>query len=616
MTDSIIIIVEPNSDQREHFRKILSKTAKVIAVVNGQEAIFEFGEQINQIQLMVINDQLSDMSVFTLISTIENNGYLVPNFILISKEINPDKIIQYMIDAGAYDVLSVHSEASVIQKTALNALEVWRKDMLQFRSGAERQNQWVFIDTVLVERNLKLDAENKFIFEQQGAGFNDCLRVPIKRPDFLCHASFAHGNHMNRKKYPLKLLLKELEDDTGEKATPPWRFKLLIIEDERSMREGLKSLLEEEYLIFMAETGQQGLDILNNHPDIDIVLTDIGLPDFNGTELIRESNKLNFAKSITQRNGSSPIFIALTAFFDMETIKEIARSGAMNYITKPFEPSDLKRKIRDAAEKKYYYKAISELLAILKEQPFSFRNRLFLADSNIKNSENRWGIKLVPNSLSFSPFFKEYCDNRVINISDQFPHISLETNLKEVILTIKENLKRLNHVDYIPLVSDCGFKNNITIPVISDQKYLASDELCRSLNAGILLVDDEVAFLSGLKAGLMHLTDKIYQADTGEKAIEMIKSNPEILIVITDMNLPDTKGSELIQAIRNCYQLGQRTFPPRFIMLTAYDLEAQDIHSEQLNIYKILSKGCDLSEIRNTIKEILSNEIHLRKVNR
>jgi len=607
MSNPTIIIVDPNKEQRDRLKKILSKIATVFAVSNTQEALFEFHGQINKIQLLVISDQIKNMSVMSFMKEIENYGYVIPNFILLSAEENPDILIEYMVAAGAYDVLNPSSDDEVIKTTIQKALKVGRMDMLQFRGGAQRQNHWVFMESLLSDRIIKFTEEINFMLNSFA---NQWLQIPC---DFMNSLNFAHGGQLNRKNYPLKLLLKELEEDTGEKASPPWRFKVLIIEDELPMLEGLKTLLKEEYLVFIAQTGQQGLDILKKHKDMDIVLLDIGLPDFSGVELIKKSNEL-----YAEEESTYPFFIAVTAFFDADTIKEIARAGAVNYITKPFDSADLKKKIRTAAERQYYYKAVKELLTLLKSQHLSFRNRLILMDANVKRFANLMGFKADPDVSAFFPFFKEYCDGHVINLTSRFTGLSLQTNLKETVLSLQEKCKALKNVTYIPLDDDCGFKESREEKeekkVTPSAKLMAPDEECQALNAPLLIVDDEEGYLSALKIILGNLSDKMYEATTGTAALDIIKNNPEILIVIVDMNLPDMSGTELLKKILDCYKTVHRIFPPRFIVLTAYDPEGMDFKEGQLGIYKVLSKGCEPEEIRNIVKEILSDEIRLQKV--
>src|SRR6202789_3761055 len=66
------------------------------------------------------------------------------------------------------------------------------------------------------------------------------------------------------------------------------RGSILVVDDELEIREGLEALLtSENFEVTLAETGQAGLQKLENHP-FDLMLLDVSLPDRNGLELLRE----------------------------------------------------------------------------------------------------------------------------------------------------------------------------------------------------------------------------------------------------------------------------------------------------------------------------------------
>ena len=83
------------------------------------------------------------------------------------------------------------------------------------------------------------------------------------------------------------------------------RHNLLIVDDEELIRQGLKARIE--YLeidvdeIFEAENGNEALEMVDLH-SIDIVITDIKMPDMNGIELIQEIQKRKNGKNSRKRN--------------------------------------------------------------------------------------------------------------------------------------------------------------------------------------------------------------------------------------------------------------------------------------------------------------------------
>lgn len=111
---------------------------------------------------------------------------------------------------------------------------------------------------------------------------------------------------------------------------------ILIIEDDSKMREGLAELLKEEgYNVESAENGKKGIDKLTGK-DFDVVLTDLIMPVMGGMDVLRETKRM--------RPATHVIFI--TAYATIENAVEAMKSGASDYITKPFKIDEVQTKIR------------------------------------------------------------------------------------------------------------------------------------------------------------------------------------------------------------------------------------------------------------------------------
>lgn len=107
--------------------------------------------------------------------------------------------------------------------------------------------------------------------------------------------------------------------------------KILIIEDDDTIKIGLKYYLEQEsFDVLLAGNGEEALTKIKNNLDIEIILLDINLPDVNGFNLFKDIKKIK----------NLPI-IFLTAN-DLETsIVMGIDMGADDYITKPFKAREL-----------------------------------------------------------------------------------------------------------------------------------------------------------------------------------------------------------------------------------------------------------------------------------
>jgi two-component system response regulator PilR (NtrC family) len=110
------------------------------------------------------------------------------------------------------------------------------------------------------------------------------------------------------------------------------RGNILVVDDERSLREFLTILLEQEgYTVTTAETAAEGTRRVLGQP-FDLVMCDLKLPDGNGLQVLEEARR---------RQVASP-FIIITAHTTPQHALDALRSGAAEYLSKPFNVEDLK----------------------------------------------------------------------------------------------------------------------------------------------------------------------------------------------------------------------------------------------------------------------------------
>jgi two-component system, NtrC family, response regulator PilR len=122
-------------------------------------------------------------------------------------------------------------------------------------------------------------------------------------------------------------------------ATPAAR--ILIVDDERSMREMLEILLRREgYDVAAAENGTAAIALLQERP-FDMLISDVRMPDVSGIEVLRTAKALN----------PGIIGIMVTAYGSKESIQEVLRLQAADYLDKPFNVEELKFRIRKELER-------------------------------------------------------------------------------------------------------------------------------------------------------------------------------------------------------------------------------------------------------------------------
>ena len=96
-----------------------------------------------------------------------------------------------------------------------------------------------------------------------------------------------------------------------------------------------------EYEFFFAHNGVEALQMLLSHPDIDIVLSDINMPEMDGITLLTKINEM--------RNPALKC-IMVSAYGDMGNIRSAMNNGAFDFATKPIDLDDLSRTIEKAIE--------------------------------------------------------------------------------------------------------------------------------------------------------------------------------------------------------------------------------------------------------------------------
>lgn len=115
---------------------------------------------------------------------------------------------------------------------------------------------------------------------------------------------------------------------------------VLVIDDEIQIRRLLTITLQSnDFKVFEAATGKEGLSFVASHPP-DLILLDLGLPDENGHEILRHLREWY----------SNPIII-ISVQSDEEDVVKALENGANDYLTKPFRTGELLARVRSALRK-------------------------------------------------------------------------------------------------------------------------------------------------------------------------------------------------------------------------------------------------------------------------
>jgi DNA-binding NtrC family response regulator len=114
-------------------------------------------------------------------------------------------------------------------------------------------------------------------------------------------------------------------------ASPAGRPVILVVDDDAAMRDYLREELEHEgFRVEVAGSGRAGVERVKQG-GIDMVVSDVKMPDLDGLDLLREVREVSPA----------PYVITITAFGSIDTAIRAVKLGAFDYITKPFEIEQL-----------------------------------------------------------------------------------------------------------------------------------------------------------------------------------------------------------------------------------------------------------------------------------
>ena len=122
---------------------------------------------------------------------------------------------------------------------------------------------------------------------------------------------------------------------------PEQRSRILVVDDEEAILETMTYTFEDDYQVLTATSASQALDLLEREGPVAVVISDQRMPEMTGVEFLAKVFEME----------PTTVRIILTGFADMNAIIQAINDGHVYaYITKPWEPGDLKQVVRRAVD--------------------------------------------------------------------------------------------------------------------------------------------------------------------------------------------------------------------------------------------------------------------------
>lgn len=142
----------------------------------------------------------------------------------------------------------------------------------------------------------------------------------------------------------------------SRKANKP---RMLVVDDEPDNLDLLYRTFRRDFNVLRAESGQTALEILAEHGEVAVIISDQRMPEMKGTEFL----------SKTVPEFPDTVRIILTGFTDVEDLVDAINAGQVyRYITKPWDPDELKHVVNQAASTYDLLKQRGEAIALSQSQ--------------------------------------------------------------------------------------------------------------------------------------------------------------------------------------------------------------------------------------------------------
>ncbi len=216
--------------------------------------------------------------------------------------------------------------------------------------------------------------------------------------------------------------------------------RVLVVDDDAFFRVLCSDILKNGgFLVKTASSGLEAVKIVENEP-VDIVITDLVMPDINGLEVLQRTKQHNTLTDV----------IVITGFGSIESAVEALKNGASDYIRKPLNEDELLHTVTRSMEKKKLLEENQEMRQSLKLFEVSRAVASTLEISKLYNITLDALLQIVPGEAGIMVFFEDGGKSLEIKA---IRHMGLDIG-ENIIEVFKKNYKdELRHIGSITVLS-------------------------------------------------------------------------------------------------------------------------------------------------------------------
>jgi len=396
--------------------------------------------------------------------------------------------------------------------------------------------------------------------------------------------------------------------------------KILVVDDEKQICKNVEKILaKNNYEIVQATSAKEAMEKMAQD-SFSLLISDIVMPEMNGLELLK----------LVKKEWPLTKAVMMTAYASTETAVKAIRLGALDYLTKPFTPDELRAAVDQAL--------IGELIEAAttdKEREIIDVDIPFDPEEVAKYTGEDYVAKLGPSDMPIVEAAPETLENycelgaMVCEIYEKLGKVTCKGGVKtgecptlkakrrkaakakgfdaatligidhpfnyeEVAsITGPEYVRNLHHEGYA-FVPYEELKQNVArlMQAEPERPAVVHEIEQEAVLAEILVIDDEVTVNNNIRKILAKKGYTVDQAFTKNEALEKIEQQAYSLVLL-DLKIPDVKDLELLKEIRN-----QRP-ETMIIIITGYASIETAVESSRMGVVDYLPKPFTPDEVRN-----------------